>query len=538
MGTGIQRREFTLSALDIDEFLEWMSELSTEVGVERQNNLRVSLLIEEILLRMRDRLGESVGVIATYDARFRRIRRPRLQIEVEGDAFNPLSVSHTEMGNWSSSLCTGIGLMPQYSYEWEKNVLKLSIPCPKMNLLVWIGFAIALGLGIGVWGSTVLPASIRQGLVDVILTPTYDMWIRMLNALSGPVVFLTVITTMINTRGIVQKGGSSLLVIMRYFVISIIDVTIALACSIPFFPLEHRLTFFGDKFARSLFEEMLLVVPSNIFDPFVEANTPQLLFMGFVLGYMLIRSGDRVERTRTLFREANMIGLKLAGIMGMLVPFFVESFICLEFWQGETAVFAGLWKPLVLSFVCSIAILVTIGIFLAWRMHTNPLLIAKKLWPSFSIALKTGSLDEAYGEALTCCTQYLGINRDYTREALPQGLVLYMPISAVGIIVYTIYAARVFCIEVTPLWFVITIVLVVVLFVATPPVPGANLLAYVVLFATLGIPEEALIDAMTFDILFGIFAGAANQALLQMEMVYQANRFGLLNAARFRKPIS
>ena len=43
----------------------------------------------------------------------------------------------------------------------------------------------------------------------------------------------------------------------------------------------------------------------------------------------------------------------------------------------------------------------------------------------------------------------------------------------------------------------------VVLFVATPPVPGANLLAYIMIFAELHIPSLALIDAMIFDILFG-----------------------------------
>jgi hypothetical protein len=78
----------------------------------------------------------------------------------------------------------------------------------------------------------------------------------------------------------------------------------------------------------------------------------------------------------------------------------------------------------------------------------------------------------------------------------------------------------------------------VVVFVATPPVPGANLLAYVVLFTALGIPEDALLDAMTFDIVFGIFAGAANQAMLQLEMVYQAARFGLIDIGRLRQPMA
>jgi hypothetical protein len=40
---------------------------------------------------------------------------------------------------------------------------------------------------------------------------------------------------------------------------------------------------------------------------------------------------------------------------------------------------------------------------------------------------------------------------------------------------------------------------------------------------------------MIFDIIFGIFAGAANQAMLQLEMITQANRFGLLDKEALRR---
>ena len=77
----------------------------------------------------------------------------------------------------------------------------------------------------------------------------------------------------------------------------------------------------------------------------------------------------------------------------------------------------------------------------------------------------------------------------------------------------------------------------VVLFVATPPVPGANLLAYVVFFNWLDIPSEALMDAMIFDIVFGILAGAGNQLLLQFELILQAERIGILNKKVLGQPM-
>ena len=54
------------------------------------------------------------------------------------------------------------------------------------------------------------------------------------------------------------------------------------------------------------------------------------------------------------------------------------------------------------------------------------------------------------------------------------------------------------------------------------------------IFAQLHIPSAALIDAMIFDILFGIVAAAANESLLQMELILQADRLGLLDLDRLR----
>ena len=100
---------------------------------------------------------------------------------------------------------------------------------------------------------------------------------------------------------------------------------------------------------------------------------------------------------------------------------------------------------------------------------------------------------------------------------------------------FTMYSAAKYSLSISPGWLIIAVVLSVVLFVATPPVPGANLLAYIIIFGQLGIPGKALIDAMIFDILFGIFASAANQTVLQMDLIIQADKIGLLDLKKLRK---
>ena len=167
-----------------------------------------------------------------------------------------------------------------------------------------------------------------------------------------------------------------------------------------------------------------------------------------------------------------------------------------------------------------------------------PLLCWRKVLPPVLTALKTGTLDTAFQEAESVCSNALGIDRAYSKSCLPQGLVLYMPVSGIGTLIFTLFAALTFEVQIDVFWYLLAMILAVMLFVATPPVPGINILAYAALFTTLGIPAEALIDAMIFDILFGILAGAGNLGMLEIETALQANRLGLLNQDKLRAPVA
>lgn len=538
MRSSVQKETFLLQDEGIDELSEWIGQKLKGAAVDKQGRLRARLFAEEVLLRMQSHLDKNTEVSVTLDMRLKHTCRPRLTFEMVGDPYNPLGGLEGDMGDWDSTLRAAIGLTPLYGYEYGRNVIKFHVPHSGLNSVLLIVFSILIGLLLGIFGAWVIPDSMRQVFANGLLTPTYDMWVRLLNALSGPVVFLTVITTMINTQGIIRRGGNSALVIVRYFVISILDVLVAVLCIVRFRTIGRMPSVINIELLHTFGGSISKIIPSNVFDPFIESNTVQLLFLAFVLGYVLIRMGGQAHALKEVIRESNMLGLRLAGWMSKLVPIFVGAFLCLELWRGQTVLLKGLWRPLLVAVAISLGILSVFIIGLARRTHVSVIEITKKLLPPFITALRTGSLDESYAESLTCCTHALGVDAAYAKEALPQGLVLYMPISAVGTAVFTLFAAYVFNLQVDLLWYVLVIVMVVVVFVATPPVPGANLLAYVVLFSTLGVSEDVLLDAMTFDIVFGIFAGAANQALLHIEMYYQAARFGLLDKDSIRSSSS
>ena len=522
-----QHRTFTLCDRDIDLISEWLDDYQKELGLERKNRYRVRLLIEEALVNMSRHFGKDKEVRVFIDKRL--FRRPRIRLEVRGERFNPLGAINDDADDWSQLIFSSVGLRPQYVHALDSNYLTLALPVPPINPVLKIALAILIGAMLGFLGHLVIPLDIRDSITSVVLGPIYNMWVRLLSAISGPIIFITALTTTLNTKRITDQGGSNFVLILCYFALTAVVLIFAMLCGRLFFPLGAILTDTTKALLAHLLDSVLNIVPSDLIQPLSTANTPQLLLVAFISGNVLVQLGNQVDELQRLVREANMVGLTIAKWTGQLVPFFVGLFLCLEIWNSQYELLMTIWKPLVVSIVVSlIAILVGVHIISVF-MHVNPILLISKLKGQFWEVFKTGSLDSSFDELAASCEKLLGIGKEYAKAALPQGLNLYMPISVVGIYVFSVFVARSQHIRVDQIWLIRASVMAIVLFVATPPVAGANLLAYVAFFSYLGIADSALMDAMLFDIVFGVFANAANLTMLQLETILQSSRAGFLD---------
>ena len=248
----------------------------------------------------------------------------------------------------------------------------------------------------------------------------------------------------------------------------------------------------------------------------MESNTPQILLLAFLLGGGITAVGARAGGLDRLIRQGDAVGLLMTENVSRLVPAFAGDPAVYGDRQRQTADLRrhlGRSDPVGAGSV--LAIMLGIA-YVSRRKGVKLSVLLKKLWPAFTTAVRTGSLDAGYGKMEQDSISKLGIERHFATVSLPYGLVLLMPANVIGTLMFTLFAAARYQVPVSAGWLLAAMVLSVVLFVATPPVPGANLLAYIMIFAELQIPSTALIDAMIFDILLFCICGR-QQSLLQMD---------------------
>lgn len=59
--------------------------------------------------------------------------------------------------------------------------------------------------------------------------------------------------------------------------------------------------------------------------------------------------------------------------------------------------------------------------------------------------------------------------------------------------------------------------------------PGGTLTCYTIMFMQLGLPEEAIVVALTLNILFDFIATGMNVLCLELELILQAKGMNLLD---------
>ena len=111
-------RDYFLTNESVDEISETVSEFLKTLNTEPKNLLRIRLAIEEILLCWQERFSEQVICKIKMGHQF---RRPFIQLEIEGEAYNPLNSNSDEYGAYRDRLLSAMGLSPIFSYENGRN---------------------------------------------------------------------------------------------------------------------------------------------------------------------------------------------------------------------------------------------------------------------------------------------------------------------------------------------------------------------------------------------------------------------------------
>ncbi|MCQ2463655.1 MAG: dicarboxylate/amino acid:cation symporter [Clostridia bacterium] len=516
--------EAGLSAESTDKCSEAVRKYTSALNLSGREASRYALTVEEILLDTQesgdcDRLRLTTG---------RRFFRSCITLELFGKQQNVFrkNSSGSVLGD---SVLKNLGLSPEYSYAEGVNTYLFRIKKKSVNPVISLIIAIASAIVLGIIGKFLLPVGIINGILDNFLTPLHDAFLNMLGCIAGPMIFLSVAWGIygIGDAATLKKIGKKLLT-SYISTVYIVTVLFSLIC-LPVFKPEFSQNSVSGSELSSILNMILGIIPKNIFSPFTDGNTLQIIFLAVVIGIAMLFLGKKTDAVAKAVEQINYIVQYLIEFVSRLVPYFIFIVILNLIWSDSVSSIASAGKFFITGVICIPVMALFVLLITSVRMKTNPLLLAKKGIPTLVIALTTASSAAAFGTNMNACRKQYGISDTISSFGIPLGIVALKPATAINYISAALFFATFYHVEISVSWLVMMVFSIGILAVATPPIPGGAMTAYTVLFTQLGIPPEAIAITLACDALFDFLDTGIDQFLLPIIMLPQAGKLGMLD---------
>ena len=496
------------------------------LGTEHTAALQILLSLEEILLNYQAQLGEQ----AEFSIRcYNRLGQSRIELAIPSK--QPMPFSADEDSEILGRLLPQMSLSPSWRFSAGKNIILFTPARKPRSQQFFVVSSLILSAVLGVLFRLAAP-ELGHLIYDRFLSTILSSVTGLLSFISGPVIFLSVCWGIygIGDVSTLNRIGKQML---RHFIGMLLLIGICgIALEMPF----HSLSMDGEGARIDLAAISALVldaIPHNLVQPFETNNPMQIIFVAALTGMGLLVLGQKADSVAGLVEQGNRLVMLIMDWFTRLIPIII---FCCCFGMAldiQPSQLAAVGRFAAIHLVSTV--LLTLGAFgvTVIRHHISPRVLLHKVLPTFLIGLTTASSTAAFSKNISQCRK-LGIDKSLVNFSVPLGQVIYMPTAMLLYIDICFNMAAMYAIPITPLYLFNALLLSILLSIAIPPIPGADVTIFALLFTQMGIPASALAVLLPINMILDFTDTALNLICLQCELVQVAAGADMLDRDRMR----
>ena len=505
--------QYTLTNESIDNACEEVGQFLNKGNTPSKEVIRVKLGVEEVLLSYQKTFGEEAVFMLNMGSRF---GKDKIRVVVPGESYDPFTSYEysTDEDDFMRKAMVRMGKAPQWQYRRRANeVMFTSVrrTAPDwLKLLTAIVSAVVLGLL-----TKLSPESVRVVLQHGIIEPLINTFLGFLNAVAGPMIFLSVVWGIYSIGDATTFSDIGKKLLQKFGLFLCVTTIICVILSMPFFTLNFGNAQTGGDFS-SLYQMVLDIIPSNLFTPFSRGNTLQILFVAIIVGIAVLIIGKDTQGVMDLSEQLGLIVNGIMNVISKLVPFFV-------FGSLFNIIVSSEFHLLMTGGKFSLGSL--IGCFIVLLFHTiagciimkmSPVTLWKKLSSTFIIAVTTASSSAAFSDNLNTCIDKLGVSPRIANFGVPFGQILYKPSPAILFWFAAVSTAESSGVEISINWIITAVVMCIIISAAAPPVPGGMSASFAILFSQLNLPIDNLAVILSLTSILDFIVTASNLFSVQV----------------------
>ena len=537
--------EYPLKQNGVSKSLLFIEETLKEMRVKKRDLLEALLISEETMMLLVEHAPEDASIKVTVT---RRMGVPRIRLAVPGDPVtldeHIGTVSIDRLGEENENAIRSVMLRNyaesiKYRHRRSENILTIVTGIPERVLAARTVSALALSLLSAVLFKQILPDAAIQWLIVNLLNPVETLFISALMCITAPAVFVSIACSVFRFEGFSELGRSGKSVVAAYLLTSVAAAIIGVAVFELFRPGEIGLLSLQEGSSTveglSLLAILETLIPPNIVEPFISVNSLQLMVLAITIGTALTMSGKRVRHLKILLEEMDVLCDKISSLVMQIVPAIAYCATVNALLSAHVQVLFAAVELLFVLVAGMAVLLVMYCLILFFAAHLNPLPFLKKYVPAMKSILLKGSSVAAIPINMRVSRRRLGVPQDICAFSIPLGATINMDGNCMCLTVIGLFLARICGISFGANESIVLLLLVLILSLGAPIVPGSLILCIVTLLTQMGIDISALSLVIGIVFILEMLLGMVNSMGDVVVALLVARKEGALDLDAYRR---
>ena len=408
----------------------------------------------------------------------------------------------------------------------------------KIMLAMLVGAA--TGVVINLFAADV--AVVMDYVVGGLLYVIGAIFIASLKMLVVPLVFVSLVGGVTSLGNLATLGRMSVKANSLYMVTTMIAITIALSLAIAVgtgadFDIGGSSASFTGRDAPPIADVFINMVPSNPIAAMASGNMLQIIVFALLFGIALTMSGERGKTIIALFRDLDVVVMKMVEIIMRLAPFGVFALIARTFaTQGIELIVPLISYFLTLTCALGFHALIVYPTVLKGLSGLNPLTFLRKMRDPASFAFSTASSGATIPITLRTAEAKLGVDNAVASFTVPLGATINMDGTAIMQGVATVFIANVYGVDLTVTDYLMVVMTATLASIGTAAVPGVGLIMLTMVLNQVGLPVEGIALIIGVDRILDMMRTACNVTGDCVVTCVIANSEQALDIATFNDP--
>ena len=389
----------------------------------------------------------------------------------------------------------------------------------KLGLTTQIFIGLIGGLILGVIFNLFIPSGYVRDTVFVegIFYVIGNGFIRLMKMLVVPLVFCSLVcgsSAIGDTKSLGKVGGKT---IAFYLCTTALAVTVAITVANiidPGIGLDMSSIERGDVTTAentSMVDTLLNIIPENPFASLAQGTMLQVILFALVVGILLAKMGERAELIANFMNQMNDLMMEMTNLVMKFAPIGVFCMISRTFANLGMDAFVPLLKYMG-SVVggLGVQLLVVYMLLLFVFTRLNPIRFLKEFFPVMAFAFSTSTSNATIPLNIETLDEKIGVSRKISSFTIPLGATINMDGTSIMQGVAVVFAAQAYGIDLGLKGYLTVIATATLASIGTAGIPSVGLVTLSMVFASVGIPTEAIALIMGIDRILDMLRTAVN----------------------------